>query len=165
MFERLKTLFRKRLPTPRDDSDRRLLADVASQGCHVIKVPRSERTPAFAHSIGLYHKFRHPEILVVGLDLLLMHRLINDMRDLIREGTHFAAGSRSSEVLTGLDCEFRAVAKSHYADLFGYARWFYHGDDFPALQCIWPDPEGHFPGQPDLDPAFHDVQPTYERSA
>lgn len=101
---------------------------------------------------------------MVGLDLDLMHRLINDMRDQIRLGTQFRAGSRSSVILTGLDCEFRSVALSNYRDLFGCARWFYGGDHFPAIQCVWPDRQGHFPGSADFDPTFCDLEPTYERS-
>ena len=164
MLERLKALVRKRIPNPRDDHDRHLLADVATHGCHVIKVPRVDSAPPFAYSIGLYHNFTHPEILVVGLELDLMHRLINDMRDHIRAGTVFPAGSRSSDILTDLECEFRGVARSHYVDLFGYARWFYRGNDFPAIQCVWPDRRGHFPGQPEFDPTFCEIEPTYERS-
>ena len=41
------------------------------------------------------------------------------------------------------------VAHRHYPEHFGYARWFYKGDDFPALQCLWPDKQGRFPSDAD----------------
>jgi hypothetical protein len=152
-------------PKPHSDLDRRLLSDVAAHGCHVIKVLRSESTPPFAYSIGLFHSFAHPEVLLVGLDLDLMHRLINDIRDHIRAGALFSAGSRSSAILKGLDCEFRSVAPAHYPNLFGRAIWFYSGEDFPAVQCVWPDRQGRFPGQPDFDSTFRNIQPLYDQIA
>jgi len=57
----------KPLPAPQGDSDRKLLADVQGHGWHVIGVETDEEEPGFAYSIGLYHTFRHPEIIVFGL--------------------------------------------------------------------------------------------------
>jgi hypothetical protein len=156
---------KRKLPEPERESQHKILSDVASQHCHVIKVLRGESNPPFAYSIGLYENFAHPEILVVGLDLDLMHRLINGMKDLISAGTRFSPGSRCSEILNNLDCEFRPVAPLHYANLFGQASWFYGGDDFPVLQCVWPDRQGRFPGERDFDLTFSDLQPTYESAA
>ena len=31
--------------------------------------------------------------------------------------------------------------------MVGYARWFYEGDDFPVVQCIWPDKQQNYPWQ------------------
>ena len=42
-------------------------------------------------------------------------------------------------------CHFRAVHPANYPSFLGYAGWYYGGGGFPALQCVWPDPEGLFP--------------------
>src|ERR1044071_6691699 len=109
------------LPTPEDDVERRVLHDVTSSGCHVIKVMEDDSGPGFAYSVGLFHNFDHPEILIVGLDLAMMHGIINHLMADIRNGTRFQIGSRVAGILEGFDCEFREVAVSHYRELLGCA--------------------------------------------
>jgi len=41
----------------------------------------------------------------------------------------------------------------------GYAVWFYGGDDFSALQCVYPDLEGHFPWDGGFDANWRNRQP------
>ena len=152
----------RELPTPKDDAERRALKDVAESGCHGIKVMEDDSGPGFAYSIGLFHNFDHPEILVVGLDLHLMHIMLNNLRDEIQNGKHFHTKQRYADILEGFDCEFREVAISYYRELFGWAKWFYRGTNFPALQCVWPDKKGHFPWEPDFNPKWKARQPIYE---
>jgi hypothetical protein len=52
---------------PKDDHERKALADVQNHGWHVLKVMEDDRGPAFAYTVGLYHSFRHPELIIVGL--------------------------------------------------------------------------------------------------
>ncbi len=75
------------LPTPTDDIDRKLLADIKEYGWHVIAVPEDEEGPAFAYSIGLFHSLQHAEVIVFGLDVRLMHEMIN------RIGEQFLCGT------------------------------------------------------------------------
>lgn len=153
------------LPKPRDDSDLQVLRDVAGNGCHIVGVLADESGPAFVYSIGLFHNYGHPEIVLFGLSHELMSQLINDMRDKIQHGSRFNPGSKCSDLVEGFDCEFLAVHPSYYQELFGYARWFYVGDNFPVIQCVWPDRKGCFPWQRDFDPKFKDLQPTYDKIA
>lgn len=153
------------LPDPRDDDDRQVLRDVAESGCHVVGVLGDETGPAFAYSIGLFHNYDHPEILLFGLAHDLMHRLINNMRDEIQGGARFVPGSSYPEILARFDCHFLPVHRSHFRELLGYARWFYGGDEFQAIQCVWPDMQGHFPWQPECNPKLKHLQPTHDRSA
>ncbi|HEX7858914.1 MAG TPA: DUF4262 domain-containing protein [Verrucomicrobiae bacterium] len=153
---------KRELPTPKDDAERKALKDVAESGCHVIKVMEDDSGPGFAYSIGLFHNFDHPEILVVGLDLHLMHVILNNLRDEIRSGERFRAKQRYADILEGFDCEFREVAISHYCELFGWAKWFYRGTEFPALQCVWPDMKGHFPWEADFNTKLKRRQLLYE---
>lgn len=62
-------------------------------------------------------------------------------------------------MLVDLPCQFRLVDKRYYGTLFGYASWYHEGNDFPMLQCIWPDAAGNFPGQPDFDADLLYAQP------
>ena len=56
-----------------DDNDRKLLQDVAEVGWHVVLIAEEAGTPGWAFSVGLYHTFRHPEVVVFGLPLELLY--------------------------------------------------------------------------------------------
>jgi hypothetical protein len=150
------------LPTPEDDIERRVVDDVRAYGFHVIKVMEDEEGPGFAYSVGLFHTLEHPEILIVGLDLDVMHGMISGIHDQIREGRRFEARMQSAGILEGYECAFRVVAAKYYRELFGCAKWFYRGTDFPALQCVWPDMAGNFPWMKDFNPQLRERQPIYE---
>jgi hypothetical protein len=153
---------KRELPAPEDDIERRVLQDVSSFGCHVIKVMEDESGPGFAYSVGLFHNFDHPEILIVGLDLDLMHAIINNLKDAIEAGTHFQPDKQVEGILEGFDCTFRQVAVAHYPELLGCAIWFYAGNNFPTLQCVWPDMQGRFPWEANFNLKLRTRQPVYD---
>jgi hypothetical protein len=147
------------LPKPADEHDRKLLADVRRHGWHIIGVEQDEEGPGFAYSIGLYHTFKHPEVIVSGLRVQVMHGTINAAGEAVRSGEKFEHLDESSDVLDGYNVAFRTVERRHYPDYFGHARWFYRGDDFPALQCVWPDSQHRYPWHPEAGPDFARRQP------
>lgn len=152
-------------PTPRDADDEKVLRDVAQFGCHIVGVLEDEQGPAFSYSIGFWHHFGHPEVLMVGLAHELMQAVINDLGREMRQGVRYAPRTRYPGLLADFDCEFRPVDPSHHRELFGYARWFYHGEEFPALQCVWPDMRGRFPGEAGFPTSLLERQPTFEKPA
>ena len=40
----------------------------------------------------------------------------------------------------------------------GHAVWFYGEDNFPAVQCIYPDLENRFPWEPNFDASWRERQ-------
>ena len=80
--------------------ERRIRESIATHGWGVIKVPEDDEGPGFAYSIGIHTTFVHAEVIVFGLELGLMHRMINNIGEEIRSGRSFASGDRCSE---GLD--------------------------------------------------------------
>jgi hypothetical protein len=151
---RKKPTSRTRLPEPADEHDRQLLASVASPGWHVVAVEEDDEGPAFAYSVGLYHNFRHPEVILFGLPVRVMHQIVNRVGEQIKSGETFEHLDESAGVLDGYHVCFRTVERRHYRDYLGYARWFYQGDDFPALQCVWPDSSRRYPWHPAAGRAF-----------
>lgn len=146
-------------PEPNNDQDRTLISDVEGHGWHVIKVPELEHSPGWAFSIGLHHSFGHPEIVVFGLPDEMAHQMINSLGEDIREGTTFAPDSVVTGVLEGYSCAIKTVDPVWYSPFLGYATWFYQGMDFPFVQCLWPDREGHFPNEPAFDAELIPYQP------
>jgi len=99
----------------------------------------------FAYSIGLFHTFRHPEIIIFGLAVKVLHAVINAIGEQVSKGSRFEHLDEAGEVLEGYNVCFRTVERKHYPEYLGYARWFYQGDDFPVLQCVWPDSQQRYP--------------------
>jgi len=55
----------------------RIKSNIDSHGYHVIKVMEEGNLPGFGYSIGLFERYKHSELLFVGLDLNLIHQLIH----------------------------------------------------------------------------------------
>ena len=65
------------------------------------------------------------------------------------------------DIADGLEVVFLPVALPAYNEYLGYANWFYADlpAPYPALQMVWPDPNGVFPWQPGYDARFRRAQP------
>jgi hypothetical protein len=88
-----------------------------------------------------------------------MHRIINVIGEEVRSGGRFEHLDESGDVLEGYNVAFRTVERSYYRDYLGYARWFYNGDDFPTLQCVWPDSQHRYPWHPTSSESLAQRQP------
>src|SRR5262249_36094228 len=142
-----------------DDTDLQVINDVAEYGWHVILIPEEDDLPPFAFSIGLFHTFQHPEILIIGQKIENMHQIINGIGESIREGATFLENQSYLDVVEGYDCVFVRVAPEYYDEYLGYAQWFYQSKDFPTLQCVWPDRQHHFPWDDDASEWIRRIQP------
>jgi hypothetical protein len=118
---------------------------VERHGWAVVKVPEDDRGPGFAYTVGLTRAFGHPEVLISGLDLDLLHDLLNDVGAQVRDGARFAPGDDSDDVLEGYPVTFRAIVPAAFGTYLGAAVRFYGDAPFEALHCIWPDRAGRFP--------------------
>jgi len=122
-------------------------------------VTADEAGPAFAFTIGLFHNYGHPEIILFGLQQEVAHSVLNLIGAAVKSGQRFRTGERSREFLEQHECAFVAFPIEAYHDYLGYARWFYTGDEFPALQCVWADVEGMFPWDAGVNNEFKARQP------
>jgi Domain of unknown function (DUF4262) len=127
--------------------DAQMRADIATYGWHVVKVLEDDEGPAFAFTIGLWKRFEHPELIVFGLPLEIMHQML------------YAAGLDYDDILEGYSCTFRPVPRRRYEEYLGSARWYYESDDFPALQLIWPDREHRYPWATPAEAWIRTAQP------
>ncbi len=147
---------------PKDDHERKTIADVQNHGWHVLKVMEDDEGPAFAYTVGLYHSFGHPELIVVGLPIEVGHSVLNIAGESIRRGVRYAEGIRSDEFLEGRACTFRRMPESQYRHYLGWDLWFYDGNAFPALQMIWADQHGRWPWETSVDQGVRKQQPVIE---
>jgi hypothetical protein len=142
--------------------DAKLLETLEQWGWFVTKVAGGDGEPAFAYSMGLYENFLHPELIIFGLDLDVMHRLIDDAAKRIRRGHRYEEGRRYDDLLQVYPCEFRKVDPSRHNGLVNWAIWYYQSLPFPVVQLVWPDPAGLFPWEAGFDERYRERQPTLE---
>jgi hypothetical protein len=131
-----------------DERDDQVVNDIANFGWHVVHIEPTKDAPAWSFTIGLFHTFMHPEVLMFGLDHELSHRVINGICERIKAGNRMEAELEYPDILAKVRCIFKAVHRDWYKWVLGYARWFYESDEFPVLQCVWPDKQQHYPWEP-----------------
>jgi len=153
----------------RDRSDqltpaqRRVLDDVDENGVHVVRVPASEDWPEHCYSVGLWHSFEQPEVVVFGLPSDIANELIEAIADEAAEGATFATNDRHDGLLHAYSVRFEAVPKAMVADRLPIAAWANQGEEFPVLQIVWPDKQGHWPWDSGVRDGFREMQPVLGR--
>jgi len=141
------------------NADQKLLDDVEKYGWHVMKVLETPETPGWAYSVGLYKSFGHAEIVVFGQDSDLMHFMINTIGEGVQQGKTFTVDERYADLIEAYQCTFKSVGLKWYRAFLGFASWFYDGDDYPVLQCFWPDFENRYPWDSMFDQQLRWAQP------
>jgi hypothetical protein len=107
-------------------ADQEFLAQVETHGWNVNKVFRGkgETGPEWAFSAGLYHSYQHPEIVIFGLDLSIMHKIVNNIGDEVKKGTTFEPGKqyqRSSRAADAVSAQWNRITTSSIsAGPFGF---------------------------------------------
>ena len=142
-----------------DDAERKAVQDVLRHGLHVVKILPEGGTPGWAFSIGLWHNFGHPEVVVFGLDDSVAHGLLNEVARRVREGERFGDGTEAGDLLEGVRCVFRAMDPAWHRPFLGWMDWFYENEDTPVLQCVWPDHDGRWPWEAGFRPDWVWAQP------
>jgi uncharacterized protein DUF4262 len=137
--------------------DTKVLQDIQRVGWHVIGVfakegQKGQKGSDWAFSIGLFHSYGHPEVVIAGLPVERCMTVVNAIGQAIRSGKRFETGQRYDDILQDpYKCMFRDVDRHHYRDYVGYALWFYEQDPFPLMQCFWPDEGNRLPWEDRCD--------------
>ena len=130
-----------------DDRDRQVINDIAAQGWHVVDSAADNLGLGWSFSVGLYQSFGHPEVVVFGLGAELGRRVVTTIAEAVKAGGSFKPGKDYADLLPRCACVFEPVQPRWQPWALGYARWYYRSDEFPALQCIWPDKRQNHPWQ------------------
>ncbi|WP_432039489.1 DUF4262 domain-containing protein [Streptomyces cucumeris] len=132
----------------RSSIQRKVQSDVAAQGWSWIWVfdPDAKHSP-FAYNIGFGSSFGHPEVVVVGLPEEVSGDVLRYVQTVLAEGREHGDGDISGENLEGSRVQFRAVPQDLLVANLVQASTFYGETPFVALQLVWPDRDGNFPGE------------------
>jgi hypothetical protein len=122
--------------------------------------------PPFSYTVGLWKQFRHPELVITGLDPHQAQPLLNDIGTRVKGGTRFSPGARLDDVIAGrsgvaMPVMFIAVLEAHKDESLGVALRYYGSEPFEALQVLWPDTKGVLPVEPGFEEKFRSAQPVW----
>ncbi|MFF5263674.1 DUF4262 domain-containing protein [Actinomadura viridis] len=137
----------------------RTIVHITQYGWSVVLVPGDDERPGWAHTIGLWHSHRAPELAMFGGDVYEMEEILNTLGRRAAEGRAPADGERLDDVVRGRPAAFRAVEPRWYEGAFGGALAFYRRPPLPVHQVVWPNQDGLFPWQPGTDLPFRRAQP------
>ncbi len=146
-------------------NDEQTISDIDEFGLSVIIIEATDYLPSFAYSIGLWQRFKHPEIICFGLRTQTLHTIINDVADLVKNGQVIQAGKTYGNIFENSKSEFLNVDKRNLGDYFGTAIDYYNSKDFQALQLVWTDRNDKFPWETDFEEDFIYKQPLLDRNA
>jgi Domain of unknown function (DUF4262) len=142
--------------------DSKVLTDIRTNGFHILGVfpSQDEEGPNWAFSIGLFHSFRHPEVIVCGLSLNTCMSVVSLIGNHVKTGGRYDPEVMYDDLLESpYRCTFRPVSPTQYRSHVGYALWFYDPDRFPLLQCFWTDKDVRFPWDEGCDAYVQEAQP------
>jgi Domain of unknown function (DUF4262) len=137
----------------------RTIEQIREHGWQVIMIPPDDNGPGWSFTIGLWHNHRSPELAMFGLDVHVMHALLNDLAQQSVNGRPVADRQERHDVINDYPVALRTVDDGWYKAFFGTAIRFYRRSPFPVLQVVWPSKQGQFPWDPDADDAYRDLQP------
>ncbi|MBC7805330.1 MAG: DUF4262 domain-containing protein [Akkermansiaceae bacterium] len=146
-------------PEPEEDYDRKVITNIEMYGWHVVIVPEDNEGAGFAYTVGLTYSYGHAEIILFGLPQDVTHAVLNEIGDRAKNGTRVAPDTYVEGLLEDYDCGFVAVDKTQYREFLGQCRWLYGGNEFDALQCVWPDKSGRFPWDEGFSEELKSQQP------
>jgi hypothetical protein len=115
--------------------ERHLVKTIGEKGFAVV------HQPEFAYTVGLWQSQSRPELIVFGLPAQRSQAIL----ELAAQGTP------PENLADGYARKTVNVDPDYYRDYFPYARWYYRGPKFEALQLVWPNSDHEF--------IFHPLQP------
>jgi hypothetical protein len=139
--------------------EEKCLTDIERYGLHVMRVAGDKEWPEFTYSVGLYHSFGLPEVIILGLRGQLAHSILNELAARARAGKRYQVGEMVDGLLEGFQVTFRPVPPEHLVAHFGWALWYYEGEPFPTLQLVFPSTAGVWPWDPAASEFIRTQQP------
>jgi hypothetical protein len=133
--------------------ERRLIQDIDQNGYSVVHQAGS------CYTVGLWHKHRHPELIVFGLPAERGQQLLGRAVEEIQQGRRLEVGTPIDRLTEDYCLRAMPVKVEHHREYLSYNRWFYRGDDFHAWQLIWPDADHQFPDDPRHPQRLRELQP------
>ena len=138
---------------------------IEKYGLSVVKLESTEYLPSFAYSVGLTKTFNHPEIICFGLRTELLHQLINDVAEIIKEEGKLNPNKEYDNIFENSRAKFLQIDKRNIEDYFGVAIKYFETTEINGLQLVWTDRNNKFPWEDGFEEEFKFKQPLLDRNA
>lgn len=142
-----------------DEKEQRVINDISEFGWHCVNILADSEGPEYAFTVGAYHTFGIPELVIFGIPKNVAHQILTNAITGLRTGAIKNMADPTDELLNGYDCRFAKVPESSYQENVGFCRWYYEGNSFPLYQIVWPSKSGYFPWDKEATESFHAIQP------
>lgn len=138
---------------------------IEKYGLSVVKLESTKYLPSFAYSVGLTKTFNHPEIICFGLRTELLHQLINDVAEIIKEEGKLNPNKEYDNIFENSRAKFLQIDKRNIEDYFGVAIKYFETTEINGLQLVWTDRNNKFPWEDGFEEEFKFKQPLLDRNA
>jgi len=131
-------------PNANSPMEKKIVANVRTHGIHIVAVQEYKNTPQFFYTIGLKYQHRHPELLIMGVDVNVAYEILMRAYALIKNGGSIGPWT-TQDSISYTTLKTVPIQSSNYSKFLGFAMWFYRSmgrskpDAFPAIQLVWPD--------------------------
>ena len=149
-------------PEESDDDVATVLASahrhIAEHGYHLTYVFGDTTDVPFCYSVGLWQTWRHPELLLYGLNWDDTVTVMTALAEEIRAGRTFGHGQIDRETFDRR-IAFVDVPPDRYDGRIPVTIMYYRGFDFPVVQVVTPDDRGRLPWDAAYDAKHVERQP------
>lgn len=139
--------------------ERGILKNINKYGWHANGIPCEGSSPDWAYSVGLFAKYGQPELIIFGLEIATMHQMIARYAELLQAGKEYGDGVKIDGIIPDKPCVVHEVHLPWREPLLRSASWYYHYEEYPVLQCFWPDRHGYFPWEDHCSKHSRKAQP------
>lgn len=116
-------------------------------------------TPGYTYTIGFETTFRHPELVIFGLQPVAARGLIEMVAMHIDAGGVIPDGTFVGLLDNDLPAALLPVDVGEHGDLFAGAAAYFGDRDYRVSQFVWPDRNGRLPWDEGYDNRLRLAQP------
>jgi hypothetical protein len=142
-----------------DPQEQRVINDIQTYGWHCVHIAAVNTLPPFSFTVGLFHSFKQPELIIFGLPHEVAHRIFCIAADAMKAGTSIDFSKPTEQLVEGYPSVFVEVAKAEYEEHVGFCLWYYDWEDFPLYQIVWPSRDNCLPWDSEASDSFRALQP------
>lgn len=134
---------------------------IAAHGWAVLSQEREGVNPPFSYTVGLAAKDL-PELILVGLEPAIARSALNRTASRLAAGEKLRNGQPLLEIIAGMSVIPRSVPPDVAERMMRFTHLLAMNKPWSAIQIVWPDPAGRFPGDPQYDTGWLSLQPMLE---
>lgn len=157
----LQTFLKQQVSTMNFD---KIKLDIEKYGCSIIALEATDYLPSIAHTIGLWQKYQHPEIIIFGQPTPIMQYCLNETCNIIKTGESISLTKEYDNFFENGAVRFLLIDNSNFTDYMPYAFEYYKQQSCPVLQLIWTDKKQKFPWEEGFESEYLLQQPLLDRN-